>query len=392
MNVLVLAPHPFFQNRGTPIAVKLLVDVLAEHGHTVRILTYHEGEDVASVGWTLDRIPRIPGVRGIRPGFSFKKLICDAVLAFKCLSLVRKNRYDLIHAVEESAFIALAINKIFGVPYLYDMDSSLAQQMMEKFQSLRRVRPVLEWFERLVIRHSVGVVAVCKALEETVKAYDPNKDVLRLEDISLLGEEGTVDTVEALDAPRPVAMYVGNLESYQGIDLLLESFRIAQDAKAQGSLVVIGGADEDIAKYRAKTRDLSLEERVLFLGPKPVSDLGAWLRQADVLVSPRIQGHNTPMKIYSYLDSGKPLLATRLPTHTQVLDDEIACLTEPVPREFGRGLNRLFQDREYAAALAAKAKRRVEQEFTIQAFRRKLIDFYRVLEADASPDQRSSTR
>ena len=45
------------------------------------------------------------------------------------------------------------------------------------------------------------------------------------------------------------------------------------------------------------------------------------LLAADVLVSPRLKGLNTPMKIYSYLDSGSAVLATRLRTHTQVLDD-----------------------------------------------------------------------
>ena len=68
-------------------------------------------------------------------------------MAFKCLSAVRANRYDVIHAVEESAFIALVIKKVFGIPYLYDMDSSLAQQMIEKFDWLGRVRKPLEWLE-----------------------------------------------------------------------------------------------------------------------------------------------------------------------------------------------------------------------------------------------------
>ena len=54
------------------------------------------------------------------------------------------------------------------------------------------------------------------------------------------------------------------------------------------------------------------------------------LGEADVLVSPRLKGLNTPMKIYSYLDSGTAVLATRLRTHTQVLDDRTAYLVDPV--------------------------------------------------------------
>lgn len=70
-----------------------------------------------------------------------------------------------------------------------------------------------------------------------------------------------------------------------------------------------------------------------FLGAQPVALLSAvYLAQADILVSPRSKGSNTPMKLYSYLASGKPILATNLWTHTQVLTAASAVLTEPRPR------------------------------------------------------------
>ena len=50
---------------------------------------------------------------------------------------------------------------------------------------------------------------------------------------------------------------------------------------------------------------------------------------ADLLVSPRVKGENTPFKVYTFLASGRPLLATRIPTHTQLLDDDLAWLVEP---------------------------------------------------------------
>ena len=59
--------------------------------------------------------------------------------------------------------------------------------------------------------------------------------------------------------------------------------------------------------------------------------LASLLAQADVLVSPRTRGNNTPMKIYSYLDAGRAVLATDLPTHTQVLTPECARLAPADP-------------------------------------------------------------
>jgi len=177
-------------------------------------------------------------------------------------------------------------------------------------------------------------------------------------------------------------MYVGNLERYQGIDLLLESFRVVQEEREAGNLVIIVGTSTDIFHDKERAQKLGIGERVFLVGPRPLERLGIFLRQADILVSPRTRGFNTPMKVYSYLDSGKPLVATRLPTHTQVLDDEISLLVEPDPAAMGKGLVRLLRDLALAASLAQAAKRRVGQEFTRDAYRRKLGDFYREVAAE----------
>jgi len=384
MKILVLAPQPFFQTRGTPIDVRILVEALSGEGHEVDLLAYHEGEDIALPSGTLYRIPRLPGIRNIRPGFSLKKLVCDAAMFFRAMSLVRNNGYDLLHAGEESAFLALIFRRLFALPYVYDMDSSLAQQMVEKYPWLGLFKRLLEWAEAGAVRSSLGVVAVCKSLEQTALGHAPGKRVVRLEDISLLENDGepAAPPGTSLGIPGPIVMYIGNLEHYQGIDLLLEGFQVVREEGEAGNLVIIGGVPPDILRYTARARELGIGERVFFTGPKPVSRLGAYLAQADILVSPRIRGFNTPMKIYSYLHSGRPLLATRLPTHTQVLDDEISLLVEPEPREMGKGLIRLLRDRSMAASLAQAAKRRAGQEFTLEAYRRKLRGFYREVEEE----------
>ena len=117
---------------------------------------------------------------------------------------------------------------------------------------------------------------------------------------------------------------------------------------------------------------------------RPISVLDDLLRQADVLVSPRLKGLNTPMKIYSYLDSGTAVLATRLRTHTQVLDDRIAYLVEPEPEALGQGLADLLSDPGLRSRLATQAKAYVQQEFTPEAAHRKLGSFYSLMETKAT--------
>jgi glycosyltransferase involved in cell wall biosynthesis len=387
VKILVLAPHPFFQARGTPLAVRTVLEFLGARGHPVDVLTLHEGEDVEIPNCRIHRIPRLPGIRNVRAGFSFKKVACDAVMLLECLRMVRRTRYDLIHAVEEAAFIAAVASAVSGIPYIYDMDSSLAEQLVEAYPRFHSLLPFLRYCESVAVRRSIGVLTVCAALEDLAHGHAPDKPVGRVEDSTLLPTAGAASPAnngllpEAVRRGGPVAMYVGNLERYQGIDLLLQGFRVTLRRVPSASLVIIGGREDDIRRYRGMAAGLGIAPRVHFLGPRPVQLLSGLLRQADVLVSPRLKGLNTPMKIYSYLDSGTAVLATRLRTHTQVLDDRTAYLVDPEPDALGTGLASLLSDGPLRERLAAHARAYVQEEFTPEAARRKLASFYDAMEA-----------
>ncbi|NEO30253.1 MAG: glycosyltransferase [Symploca sp. SIO3C6] len=185
MNVLLLAPHPFYQNRGTPIAVDLVLKVLSERGDRVDMVTYPEGHDLKYEYVKIHRTPKLPFVCNIRPGFSWKKIVCDFFMFFTVLNLVFKKRYDLVHAGEESVFIGLLLKLLFRIPYVYDMDSSLAQQMVEKYSFLNFLSPLLDLLEGVAVKNAKVIVAVCDALAEDIQKYKPRKIVV-IPDISLL--------------------------------------------------------------------------------------------------------------------------------------------------------------------------------------------------------------
>lgn len=177
-------------------------------------------------------------------------------------------------------------------------------------------------------------------------------------------------------------MYVGNLEAYQGIDLLLESFALALKKTERADLVIIGGEVPDIQKYQRNSSQLGIQRNVHFLGPKPLERLGQYLSEADILVSPRLKGNNTPMKLYSYLHSAKPVLATNLPTHTQVIDGRVAFLSDPNIEAFSRAMLRLIEDANLRAELGMAGKKLIEEKFTYSVFREKLNGLFDWLELE----------
>lgn len=381
MKILLIAPQPFYQDRGTPIAVRLLAQTLGELGHDVHLLVFHEGVEITIPNVTIHRNITLPGISGIKPGLSLKKLICDFFLFIKCVRLIQTNRFDLIHAVEEAVFMAVIVKKIFRIPYVYDMDSYMSLQLIDKFPSLHLIRRFMEWLEQKAVNNSSGVLAVCQALEDIARKFSPDKLVARLEDITLLATDGEGSDIlrERLGITGIIAMYVGNLEKYQGIDLLIESFREALTKNEDLNLVIIGGNKDDILFYQQRVEQLGMQKNIFFCGQRPVDLLGYYLNQADILVSPRIQGNNTPMKIYSYLDSGKPVLATRLPTHTQVLDETIAYLVNPAIMEMAAGFIDLAENNTLRTTLGVNARKRVKEEYSLPAFKRKLTAFYKKL-------------
>jgi glycosyltransferase involved in cell wall biosynthesis len=381
LKILLIAPQPFYQDRGTPIAVRLLAQTLGELGHDVHLLVFHEGVEITIPNVTIHRNITLPGISGIKPGLSLKKLICDFFLFIKCVRLIQTNRFDLIHAVEEAVFMAVIVKKIFRIPYVYDMDSYMSLQLIDKFPSLHLIRRFMEWLEQKAVNNSSGVLAVCQALEDIARKFSPDKLVARLEDITLLATDGEGSDIlrERLGITGIIAMYVGNLEKYQGIDLLIESFREALTKNEDLNLVIIGGNKDDILFYQQRVEQLGMQKNIFFCGQRPVDLLGYYLNQADILVSPRIQGNNTPMKIYSYLDSGKPVLATRLPTHTQVLDETIAYLVNPAIMEMAAGFIDLAENNTLRTTLGVNARKRVKEEYSLPAFKRKLTAFYKKL-------------
>ena len=180
-----------------------------------------------------------------------------------------------------------------------------------------------------------------------------------------------------------IVMYVGNLEPYQGIDLLLQSFVRVLEHTDGADLVIVGGAARDVSAYRGKCRRLGIAARVHFLGPRPIGELAEHLAQADVLVSPRLRGNNTPMKLYSYLHSGKALVATDLPTHTQLVGRDVAMLAAPTPEAFADALERVIRDQALRSKLGAAGRRLVEEQFTYRAFRERLNGLLDWLESQA---------
>ncbi len=391
MKVLLLAPHPFYQERGTPIAVDMLLEALSERGDRVDVITYSEGEEKVYPGVAIHRISLPIKVANIRPGFSWRKVYCDWFLFLKQIRMMRLERYDVVHAVEESSFLAAFTAALFKIPFIYDMDSLLSVQLVDKYPFLKPVQGLLRFFESIPLKRALFFFFMCAALEKRAQSLGAQRTFL-LTDVSLLAAKGRQEPADSLRSMLGIEglilMYVGNLEKYQGISLLLKALQKSEMAANDVHLVIVGGIQSHIDCYQAECESLGIAGNVHFIGRRPSAQLGALLSQADIVASPRVAGENTPMKIYSYLDSGKPLIATRLTTHTQVIEEEMAMLADPDVESFAEGLGRLYGDEELRSLLADRARQAIASHYTLGHYRQNVIKLFSEIEEELETARR----
>lgn len=385
----MIAPEPFLESRGTPLSVFHRCKVLGEQGHEIDLVTYHVGSDPELRNTTLKRIPNLPFINNLPIGPSLVKIFLDVFVLLTALYLILGNRtqYDVVHAHEEAALMGVLLSRVTGLSFVYDMHSSMPQQLENfDFTSSLIVSRLFEWIERLCVRKADMIIVICQHLKRTVTQIDPAANVHLIENTPLAAEEDEdVPTAAKVRrqfeiGDRPTVVYTGTFEEYQGIDMVVKSAATVSERVDEFQYVLVGGEPQQIEAMQQLAREVGVEEFIQFTGRRPLKEMPAFREIANVLISPRVSGTNTPLKIYSYLKSGTPIVATDLYSHTQVLSSGVAELVEPTPNAFGEGIARLLEDPDRGRRLAENASRLAETEYSQDVFESKHQTAYRSVE------------
>jgi glycosyltransferase involved in cell wall biosynthesis len=380
--ILMIAPQPFFQPRGTPFSVRARIAALAELGHTVELATYGVGDDPGLPGLLIRRCPRPFWIKRVPIGPSGAKVVLDFLLFFTVLRmLLTRPRYDLLFTHEEASFMALVLAPLFRLPHLYDMHSLLSEQLanFRKF-NIKPLVGLFNFLETRVARGAAGMIAICPALGESARRMAAGTPLEVIENTYDVGPPPPVPAteIERLRAETGTSgapftpLYTGTFEPYQGIDLLLAGWRIFAGGNPEARLVLVGGAPPHQAAVEAAVARLGIAASVRIVPRRPPAEIHAWQAMADCLLSTRSSGVNTPLKLYQALWSGKPILATDIFSHTQALTPETALLVPPTPEGIAAGLERLAADPELRERLGRAGRAAGESTFNRRVYLERL--------------------
>lgn len=387
--ILFLCPQPFFQWRGSPLRVAFDAQALSESGYDVDLVTMPVGEDHPIDGVRHIRARNIIGAKKLPIGPSPQKAVLDLAIAVAAARLAKENRYDAVHGVEDAGAIAAFLGKKHGLPVVFEKHSDPASY--KKGFVRAAVLAAYRAVERRTIRGADLVVATGPALAGQASAIArPGTIVRSIHDIpsSLVEatEEGARAARAALGVPEGavLALYAGSFAVYQGIDLLFSALAKALARVPRLHVAIVGGTEEEIGERRTQlAAGPGLAERVRFLGFRAPDSLPDLFAAADLLLSPRTQGTNTPLKLLDYAKAARAIVACDIPANRLILSEENAFLAPPAAEGFAEALVRAAEERETRERLGAAAGRLYRETYNYAHFRFLLADAYAAMFAAA---------
>lgn len=386
LRVLVLAPTPFFADRGCHVRILEEARAVIPCGVELRLVTYHLGRDIPGI--PTERIASIPWYGKLEAGPSWHKPYLDLLLLFKALKVARTFKPHLIHAhIHEGAFIGAILKKILRLPLLFDCQGSLTAEITDhKFvrpgSLLQRAFTLLE---RWINMSSDFIVASASPTVKLLLADGvPSHRVRALIDGVDTGvfrphtkeEVHEIRARLALPQDRPIVSYLGVLNGYQGVDLLLEAVALLQRQGARLHFLIMGYPE---GGYREKAAAMGIGDMVTFTGRISYQEAPLYLCAGDIAVSPKVSLTEANGKLFNYIACGLPTVVFDTPVNREILGEDALYAKFGDVADLAGAIGRLAGDRELREDVGYAGRERAVKEHSWQVRGKELAGIYRAL-------------
>lgn len=359
MRILVLAPTPYFSDRGCHVRIYEEARAMQSRGHAVEIVSYHLGRDHGDI--PVVRTPGVPWYRKTSAGPSWHKPYLDILLFFTALRAAKRFCPDLIHAhLHEGAFVGIFLRRLLGVPLLFDCQGSLCGELLDH-GFMRENGPLHKLFailERWIVRRADAIVTSSTPTASAMSSDFPEDagrvtalpDAVDSErfrpfprDLALCGQFG-------IPANKRVIVYLGAMTDYQGVGVLLDVLTRLARERDDWHALLMGYPEEG---YAHRAHELGLAGRVTFTGRIDYAEAPRYLALGDIAVSPKLSTTEANGKLLNYMACGLPCVVFDTPVNRELLGDTGIYAACGDAGDFSRRINDLLDD---PARMAAHAK------------------------------------
>lgn len=245
-----------------------------------------------------------------------------------------------------------------------------------------------------ILKKCAGVITVTSAMRTRLieQGMKPSSIIVEPDAVDLKFFDVPFDKFGArnelnLQQDIKIAAFVGKYHTNgeeKGIpEILVAASRLAK-SYPDLHFYFIGGPLERVSKYQQIMKQLELsDERVKFIEKQPISEVPLWLKSADILLMPHPYSefyafYVSPLKMFEYMSSGRPIVASDLPAITEVLEHNVnALLGKPGDStDIANNISMLLDDEDLRNMLSSEAKRTV-LNYTWSSRVKRLISFIR---------------
>lgn len=253
-----------------------------------------------------------------------------AILARRSVS----RRYDLIHVHNMPDVLAFSgiIPKLRGARIILDLHDPMPELMRTIF-NLKETSFAVQLLKKLekasiaFADHVITVNTACKKIF-SARSCSPEKiQVVMNAPDERIFKFARYEAIAANGHPRPfVLMFHGSIVERHGLDLAVQAVQILETDIPEIELRIYGASTPFLESVLVSVKNLKLENRVRYFGPKTLEEIAAAIRDCDLGVIPNRRSVfteiNTPTRIFEYLALGKPVIAPRVPGITDYFESD----------------------------------------------------------------------
>src|SRR5258707_14277454 len=322
--VLIIAPTPFFVDRGGHIQIYEQARALQKLGNTIELCTYHIGRDMPGI--PIQRIRKVSWYTKTDAGPAWGKLYLLVLLFFLTWRESRRFKPDMLHGHGwDGCWIAYVLHVLTGLPFIFNMQGSFTGEIVEHGYSKVNgpFYRLLRWIERCTLRLGVVVTPSKAVVDGTLRTFGIKLDSVYhtfdgvdVKDLHPGVDAGELRTELNIPPGRKIIVFLGLLKPYQGMDVLLQAVQIMV---TNAHFLIMGFPDSD--KYAASTHALGTDDYTTFPGRIDYKRRKFYYALGDVAVAPKLTVAEGNGKIYDYLAMGLPVVTFDYPVSREILGD-----------------------------------------------------------------------
>lgn len=331
--VLMIAPTPFFSDRGCHVRILEEIYALKKEDVEVDLFTYHLGRDIEGIHTI--RTIKVPWYNKKSPGPSYHKLYLDVFLFTSCFFklLKTRNRPSILHGhLHEGAFIAIFLKVFFKIPVVFDVQGSLVDEL-QSHKFIKKGKLLYKLFyslESFIYKRSDHLIVSSKNTADLIKSnfnIAKNKVTVIMDGVNnkylsmeTSGEE-KIELFKEMGVPdeKTIIGYLGALNEYQGIEILLDTVKKISLTSEILKLHFLIMGYPNVERYKILAKELNIEDYVTFTGKVAYERIGSLLSIVDIAVTPKISLTEANGKVINYMTMGLPIVAFNTPVNQQYL-------------------------------------------------------------------------